>query len=339
MKKSFLAFIRDQFTAIPPVPTADLTGLTVLVVGANTGLGLECTKHLARMKPGRLILACRSQQRGEAAIAQVKEETGYGAAELWLLDLAQFSSVIAFADRFEKDGGRLDIVVANAAIATEEYDTSSDGWETTLQVNNLSTDLLCLLLAPRLVETAKKNSGVKPRLVVVGSETHFWVDFPDEVYKAPNAFELISSKEFSVPRMGSRYMESKLLGTFFTQSLAELLKDTPVIVNTVNPGLCHSELLRDTTGVRALLTSLIKSILARSTECGSRQLVYAAVGGSDDPDRLRGAYLNLYGVEEPSDHTLGEDGKERRDKLWKDLIYVLTKVDGRVKDIVQEYSR
>ncbi|KAF8350273.1 hypothetical protein F5887DRAFT_423188 [Amanita rubescens] len=61
----------------PPVVTADLERKTVVVTGANTGLGFEASKHFARMNPGKLILACRSQQRGEAALARMSESLCY----------------------------------------------------------------------------------------------------------------------------------------------------------------------------------------------------------------------------------------------------------------------
>ena len=67
MKKSVLGVIGDQYTRVPPVATTDLSGQTVIVVGANTGLGFEATKHFARMNPGRLILACRNKEKGVAA--------------------------------------------------------------------------------------------------------------------------------------------------------------------------------------------------------------------------------------------------------------------------------
>lgn len=67
MKKSALGVIGDQYTRVPPVVTTDLSGQTVIVVGANTGLGFEATKHFASMNPGRLILACRSKEKGSAA--------------------------------------------------------------------------------------------------------------------------------------------------------------------------------------------------------------------------------------------------------------------------------
>ena len=56
-----------QYTPIDPVLTADLSGKSVIVTGANTGLGLEAAKHFARMGPERLILACRSEAKGKAA--------------------------------------------------------------------------------------------------------------------------------------------------------------------------------------------------------------------------------------------------------------------------------
>jgi retinol dehydrogenase-12 len=69
MKRSVLSIIRESLAKSRPVENADLTGKTVVVVGANTGIGLQATIHFARMNAGRIILACRSEARGGAAIA------------------------------------------------------------------------------------------------------------------------------------------------------------------------------------------------------------------------------------------------------------------------------
>ena len=68
-KKTQMTIVKDQFVKIPPVATADLTGQTVVVVGANTGLGFEAAKHFSRMSPEKLILACRNEERGNAALS------------------------------------------------------------------------------------------------------------------------------------------------------------------------------------------------------------------------------------------------------------------------------
>ncbi|KAJ3528349.1 hypothetical protein NMY22_g9456 [Coprinellus aureogranulatus] len=288
MKKSFRDFIRDQCTTPPPVATADLSGQTVIVTGANAGLGFEAAKHFANMKPGKLILACRSFERGSAAVASIKEATGFKNVELWLLDLANFSSIIAFADRFKNEGGRLDILVANAAIAVDKYKLTADGWEESLQVNDLSTSLLCFLLAPRLVETAREH-GSRPRVTIVSSEVHYWVTFPEKTWEVESAFQYLNSMEHCTPkRMGNRYFETKLLNIFFTRSFADLLKKTPVIFNTVNPGFCISEIRKKFTGMANLVNMILEKTLARPTEAGARQLVYAAIGNSEDAGSLHG---------------------------------------------------
>ena len=69
MKKTFLGFALEQWSCVPAVESTDLTGQTVVVVGANTGIGFEAAAHFARMHPAKLILACRSESRGRAAVS------------------------------------------------------------------------------------------------------------------------------------------------------------------------------------------------------------------------------------------------------------------------------
>jgi len=68
MQLTLVQFICQQRSPVPPVFESELRGKTVIVTGANNGIGQEAAKHFARMKPERLILACRSQERGETAL-------------------------------------------------------------------------------------------------------------------------------------------------------------------------------------------------------------------------------------------------------------------------------
>ena len=65
---TFFGFIQDQWWKVAPVEHVDLTGKTVVIIGANIGLGFEAAKHFASMNPTRLVLGCRSQEKGQAAL-------------------------------------------------------------------------------------------------------------------------------------------------------------------------------------------------------------------------------------------------------------------------------
>ena len=114
---------------------------------------------------------------------------------------------------------------------------------------------------------------------------------------------------------------SIVLNVFFARGLSERLRDKSVIVNTVNPGLCHSELTRHATGLTAWAGWLFKKLLARSTEEGSRQFIWACIGGKDNIEQLRGAYISSMRVQEPSDFVVGEKGEYAQTKLWVNTNY------------------
>ncbi|KAJ7162286.1 hypothetical protein C8R46DRAFT_955254 [Mycena filopes] len=334
MKLSPWDIVKDQFSTLPQVAEADLTGKTVVVLGANVGLGFEAVKHFAAMKPGRIIMACRNQTKGEAALEKLKTETGYQNAELWLLDLADFASVRNFADKFERDGGRLDILVENAAITKFDYQATKDGWESLLQVNFLSTALVALLLVPRMLQTAREHATV-PRIVTVTSELHHFAVIPKEVLEGGDVLATVGSAEYCTKeKMKSAYGVSKLFLIFFVRELNDRLGAAPLIVNTVNPGMCISELRRDFTFPLSWFIWVVERIMAFTTEQGSRQLVFGAVGTQPSADALRGAYINQSQVQEPSDAALNSKNQSR---IWDELVDTLGKLDPRVFETVDKY--
>ncbi|PBK60599.1 short-chain dehydrogenase [Armillaria solidipes] len=330
-------FVADQTGPVPAVVTADLSGKTLVLIGANAGLGFEAAKHFARMNPARLVLTARNEVKGRKALAQIQADTGYSKAELWIIDVANFNSVVAFADRAEQELDRLDILIENAGIWTWEYE-QVEGWEKTIHTNNLGPGLLAIRMIPKMLETARKHS-VYPRLVVVASDTHYWTTIEKDVIASGSILAKLSDREYCTKEvMSHRYEDTKLLNVLFARALQGHVPSSPAItVNSVTPGLCYSDLGSDVPAKEAERMQKMREELAFTTEEGSRQLVYAAVGSLDNEEKLRGKYINLSEVVEESDFVISEDGKIVQDKVWKEMLEILSKVDPKVSEVAKAH--
>ena len=317
-KMSFvIEFLRRQFTALPPLPPVSLIGQNVIVTGANTGLGYETALGLAKLNPARLICACRDVERGNAAVQRIRQSSGVSdetSVEMWLLDLADFNSVKAFAERVEKELKTVNIVVENAGVSTLKWSITKDGWEKTLQVNVLATFLLAILLLPILRRTAKTAEKV-PRLVIVASEAQYFASFAER--SADNIFDALNDEKNA--RMLDRYAVSKLLDVFLTRELANYVEDIEIC--SVHPGLCYSDLNRELRGnpILDFFLGVFMKAFARTTEQGATNFIHAAV--SDDV-KGRGEFLSDFRVREPVKMVASPEGNKLQKKLWDELIQI-----------------
>ncbi|KAJ4357694.1 uncharacterized protein N0V89_002270 [Didymosphaeria variabile] len=278
-----ISLIRDQYTTLHlPTPPPNITDSCYIVTGANTGLGYECTKHLLLMGVRRIILAVRTPSKGEAALATLRRETGRSAAgEVWELDLTSLDSVEAFSKRLA-NLDRLDALICNAGVIMSQY-RAVEGHETTLQVNVVATMLLAFRAMPKLQESAKKV-GIQPRLTIVSSDQAFSDNVKlcvEKIAGEGNVFEVLSEEQnFDAI---ATYPRTKLLEIYIVRELAGLLplSSTGVIVNTVSPGLCYSELDRNQGFLMKIMVKVFRALLARSTEKGSRTLLQAGFAGAN----------------------------------------------------------
>ena len=197
---------------------ASLEDKTVVITGANTGIGLETAVDMAQ-RGAKVILACRSPEKGKAAVQVVKERSKNEAVVFSQLDLASLQSVRDFATSILNQEPRIDILINNAGVMVPPYTKTEDGFELQFGVNHLAHFLLTNLLLDRLKEAPAA------RIVNVSSEAHKQgtINFDD----------LQLEKSYS--RFGG-YSQSKLANILFTRSLAQRLKDTNVTAYALCPG-------------------------------------------------------------------------------------------------------
>jgi NAD(P)-dependent dehydrogenase (short-subunit alcohol dehydrogenase family) len=318
-----MGFIYSQLCVTPQYPTQSFANQTVLITGANVGLGLEAARHITRLGAARVILGVRNVTAGKEAKENLEKSTGRpGICEVWEVDLASYASVLAFSERISKLPN-LDAAILNAAVAKVEFSTA-EGYEQSITVNVINSLLLGILLLPTLKATRQKNPSHTPRLSFVVSEVHAWANFPE--WKQERPMKVLSDE--STAKMGERYQLSKLLEVLLVQELAGLVRGSEVIVNMINPGLCHSQLGRE---IGWQLT-LMKMVLARTTEVGSRTLVAGATAGLES----HGSYMTDGHVENSafSPFVRSEEGRQAREKLWAELEVILEGVRPGIMQIV-----
>lgn len=143
----------------------DLSGKTMVVTGANSGIGREAALQLAR-KGARVVLACRDRQRAEDAAVSIRRSAANAQVEVMEIDLANLGSVRAFADAYRARHPRLDVLCNNAGVMALPYRKTSDGFEMQIGTNHLGHFALTGLLLDRLLETPGA------RVVTVSSGAH-----------------------------------------------------------------------------------------------------------------------------------------------------------------------
>jgi retinol dehydrogenase 12 len=311
---SFGAFLKSQLLYKPQYPSLSYEGKTVIVTGANTGLGLEAARHFVRLGASTVIMACRTLSKGNAAKQDIERtEKRKGVVQVWELNLSSYASVKAFAKR-AKSLPRLDVCVENAGIAQGTF-ALAEGHESHITVNVISTFLLALLLLPIMHISAAKTK-TKPFLTIVTSEVHHWTTLPQK--NSPSIFAALDDKETA--DMMDRYNVSKLMEILALRHLTRtIIKDRfeyPVVINCVTPGLCKSELVKDM-GVAPVV---FKTILGRKLEVGSRTLVNAAglVG-----EKSTGEYIADDHIADPSPLVRSEEGKALEKRVWDELAAIL----------------
>lgn len=250
-------------------------GKTVLITGANTGIGRVTAEQLAR-RGAHVVLACRSAERTLPVVEGI--ETHGGVASFLPLDLADLASVRACAEAFLSSGRPLFMLVNNAGLAGQRGVTKQ-GFELAFGTNHLGHFLLTKLLLPRLREEAQtasaEYSGAIPRIITVASASHFsakGIDF--------EALQHATASRTGVPE----YAVSKLANVLFAKELARGRAGSGITSVALHPGVVASDVWRS---VPWPFRSLMKLFMLTS-EQGARTTLHCAMA-SDLED---GAYYD-----------------------------------------------
>jgi retinol dehydrogenase-12 len=278
------------------------------------------------MKVSRLILACRNLEKGGAAKASIRTDTGCSdnvSIEVWEVDLDHFSSVRAFCQRINNDLGRIDGFIANAGVELMEYQ-EAEGLERTLTINVISTFYMANAIYHKLQESAKKYK-VDTNLSLVGSLIHYMA--PDAQLDVPEDTEILEAlSDAKTADMGSRYPLSKLV---VHQVFAQMVQQFPVkgpgshgvIVNLVNPGWCGTELGRSKE--QGVFERVCFSVIGRTSEEGGRTLAHAVTAGRESD----GEYLSECMVKPQSEYMRSERGGQVRKRLFDETWRRLRSID------------
>ncbi|KAH8689181.1 putative short chain dehydrogenase/ reductase [Talaromyces proteolyticus] len=261
------------------------SGRTFIVIGANTGLGLEAARSLVAAGSAKVIMGVRNISAGETAKADIENTTGKtGIASVWLIDLSSYDSVKAFAKKALTELDRIDALIENAAVAVAQR-VLAEGHLVPVTVNVFSTFLLAVLLLPRMSADAKRF-GILPHISIISSGASF--DF-EKAWNTIKSDPITKMEDESSPVMAT-YPLTKLLEILAVRYLAPVLpvSRTGVVINTVNPGLCKTELGRNAPPEFRQQLAEKHARYGRTAEDGSRTLLHGALAGKDS----HGSYLS-----------------------------------------------
>ncbi|UNI19113.1 hypothetical protein JDV02_005329 [Purpureocillium takamizusanense] len=327
---SILGWVQGQWSTLP-YPDEDCSGRTIIITGGNSGLGLEAARHFVRLNAAKVVLACRSVERGEAARRDIVEASSEGRAhgtvvEVWQLDLSSFDSVRAFAARASSQLPRLDVLLNSASILVHDF-ALVEGHETMMTVNIVSTFLLTVLLLPALRRTATRFN-VTPHVTIVSSDGAFLAFFPER--KADHVFNTLKlNKNFM-----ERYNTTKLLQLMLMRRLAAAVdasgKGHYVIVNALNPGLCRTQLFRRSFWPLSWGVWLAFAVFGREPEMGARTLLAAACSGDD----MHGRWMTDCRPQVWPGRMCGDEGERLAAKVWGELEEILEGIEPGVMDNV-----
>lgn len=285
---------------------AEQTGKTVLVTGANSGIGYQAALELAR-RGAHVLLGVRDKTKGAAAMSKLRREVPAASIELADLDMASLASIRAFAASFTSRAVPLDLLINNAGVmALPKRELTEDGFERQFGTNHLGHFALTGLLMPALL------AAPQPRVITVSSLAH---------RNGRMEWDNLQSERKYVP--WDAYNASKLANLLFALELQRKASasGSPLVSIPVHPGIARTRIFSNGPGVRdvkAVAMVILSPFITQDDTMGALPTLYAATA----PQARGGEYIGPDGfqgfkghptVEQPRPQALNEADAKR---LW-----------------------
>jgi protochlorophyllide reductase len=280
----------------------DLRGRTVVVTGANSGIGLESTRNLHRAG-ATVVMGCRNLGKARAAAGLIQGEGGRGELDVRELDLADLDSVRDFARSLAEEGRTVDVLMNNAGVMALDRGRTADGFESQFGTNHLGHFALTGLLLPII---GGDDGG---RVVTVSSIAHR----PGRVRLDDPHFE---RRRYS--RWGA-YFQSKLANVHFGLELDRRLRASGSSVRSVlaHPGTARTELGKNGTSTTNVVMRRLTPVLVRTGVQGCEAQLRAAAEPSATGGEMYGPRWMAFGsprIEVPARRGRDEEAARR---LWE----------------------
>ena len=290
---------------------ADLSGLTAIITGASIGgLGFETARSLST-HGCYVILACRTQEKGETAAGKIRSQCSRARVDSITLDLSSLASVRLFVDKFMRLESNLDLLILNAAVFGKDHNLTIDGLEETFQTNYLSHFYLASLLRPIMTRNRDRLKPI-PKIIVISAESHRFANCDNADDITPSFLSPTTSKNFT-PIYA--YNNTKLWGLMFAMEADVRWKDVCCVA--VHPGNMISTNLSRHWWIYRLLFGIVRPFV-KSVQQAAGTVVFAAA--ASELERTSGLYINNCFLCKPADIVESQDARKA---LWENSVQLL----------------
>ena len=269
----------------PALLQRDLSGQTMVVTGANSGIGFVTAQQLAK-QGAHVVMACRNTTEGEARAAEIRSAHSGASVAVQRLDLGDLASVRAFAEAFLAGHDKLNVLINNAGVMNTPDRKTTDGFEMQLGVNHLGHFLLTELLMPAL------EAAAPSRVVIVSSCFHDkamgkegFIDLDDPFFE---------QRDYDG---WTAYAQSKLANLLHARAFPRHHEGSGVTAVSVHPGWVRTNLARNSMPlwVQDYLLRPVLSLMGMIEPWqGAQTSLHAAL--SPDVVEHNGAYFSQLGV-------------------------------------------